>query len=251
MSLQDDALRLVELDRQVVQAIGDGHFEGLISALVAYLELKSSLRRQLLDESAIPVEDAEAREVLRKIDRNDGFRSDKIAERINDRPGEDLTAEVFDDADFERLGSDLFYSWYSHYEYVSALHELRPLILRCDTSETVKRLTGQVKRCYAFQQYDAAFGLCRTLLEASIRDICVRRRLFPDLHENAVLFERFTWAKLRNKVSTGHLNEKLKDLYERLSEVLHARKTVGENEAREVFGDTLLVIEKLYEFHDL
>ena len=193
MSLQDDALRLAELDRQVVQAISDGRFEGLFSALGAYLELKSSLRRQFLDESAIPVEDAEAREVLRKIDRNDSFRSDKIVERIKDRTGEDLAAEEFDDADFEKLGSDLFYSWYSHYEYVSALHDLRPLILRCDTSETVKRLVGQIKRCYAFQQFDAAFGLCRTLLEACIRDICVRRGLFPNRNESAVLYERLNW----------------------------------------------------------
>ena len=49
----------------------------------------------------------------------------------------------------------------------------------------------------------------------------------------------------------GRLNEKLKDLYGRLCEVLHARKAVVSKDAREVFLETLLVIEKLYESHGL
>ena len=251
MTLHDDALRLAELDLQVVQTLVDGHTEDFGRALAEYLTLKANLKQRMLDESTISIEDAEAREVLRRIGRNDSFRSDEIVERIKDRTGEDLAAEEFDDADLERLGSDLFYSWYSHEEYVRALRELRPLILGCNTLESVVRLVEQIKRCYAFQQYDAAFGLCRTLLEASIRHICVRRKLFPDLSDSEVLYERVTWCKLRNRVSCGHLREELKDLYKRLCEVLHAQRTVGPNEAREVFGETLLVIEKLYEFHKL
>ncbi len=239
VALHDDALRLAELDRQVVQAIVDGHIESLFSVLEAYLELKASLQQRLLDESAISVQDAEAREVLRKIGGNDGFRSDEIVERIKARTGEDLAAEGFEDADLERLGSDLFYSWYSHEEYVRALRELRPLILGCNTSESVIRLVEQIKRCYAFQQYDAAFGLCRTVLEASIRDICVRQGLFPNRKESAVLYDKIYWWKLRNVVSSGHLNETLEDLFGRLSKVLHARRTVGANEAREVFEETV------------
>ncbi len=229
MALQDDALRLKELEQQVIQAI-DSQTENLGHVLESYLELKASLKRQILDESAISVEDATARKVLRKIGK---------------------AVETIDDADIEELGAELLYSWYSHQEYVSALAELRPLILRWDTSENVKRLVELIKRCYAIQQYDASFALCRTLLEASIRDICVRRRLFPDLSENAVLYEKFTWRKLRNTVSAGDLNRKLEDLYARLSKVLHARRTVRPNEARDVFLETLLVIEKLYEFHEL
>lgn len=229
MTLQDKALRLRDLEGQVVQAI-DGHTENLHHMLGEYLELKASLKRKILDESAISVEDARAREVLRKI-------------------GE--AVEEIDEADIEQLGSDLFYSWYCHQEFLRALAELRSLILRCDTPESVERLVEQIKRCYAFQQYDAAFALCRTLLEASIRDICVRRRLFPDLSANAVLYEKLTWYKLRNKVSTGDLNGKLEDLYTRLSKVLHARRTVMFNEARDVYLETLRVIEELYEVHKL
>ncbi len=250
MGLPDDALRLAELDLQVVQTLVDGHIEDFSNALAEYLTLKANLKQQMLDESTISVEDPESREVLRKIGRNDSFRSDEIVKRIKDGTGEDLAVEEVDEADLERLGSDLFYSWHSHEEYVSALRELRPLILGCETSESVIRLVEQIKRCYAFQQYDAAFGLCRTLLEASIRDIGVRRGLFPDREESAVLYDYIKSSVLRDRVSSGHLNETLRKLFDRLSKVLHARRTVGQVEARRAFGDTLLAIEKLYESHN-
>ena len=249
MALQDDILRLTRLDRQVVQALFEGNTEEFPRALGAYLELRSNLKREMLDESVISVEDATTREILHKISSGDGLRSDKIVERIQELGGGDLEVGELDDADVEELGSELFYSWYSHHEYVRALAELRPLILRSDASESVKRLTGQIKSCYAFQQYDAAFGLCRTLLEASIRDICVRRRLLPEPDNDAVLLEKYSWERLRNKISCGPLNGRLKNLYGRLSEVLHARRAVEIADVRDVFGETLLVVEELYDSH--
>ena len=251
MSLRDNALRLAELDQQVVRALIDCDTEELCHALYAYEELRKSLKNQLLDKSVVSVEDVEAGEILRKITDGDGLRSDEVIKQLLAFRDDEPTTYEFDDVDIEELGSNLFYSWYSHHEYVTALTELRPLILQCDTSESVKRLVGQVKHCYAFQQYDAAYGLCRTLLEASIRDICVRRKLFPTLSENAVLCEKLSWCKLRNVVSSGQLNEKLKALYERLCDVLHARSAAGANEARETFQETLLLIEELYEAHKL
>lgn len=249
MALQDDILRLTELDRQVFQALIEGNTEAFPHALGAYLELRSSLKREMLDESVISVEDARAREILHKVSSGDGLQSDKIVERLQELGGGDLAVGELDDAEVEELGSELFYSWYSHHEYVRALAELRPLVLRSGASESVKRLTGQIRSCFAFQQYDAAFALCRTLLEACIRDICVRRNLLPEPADDAVLLEEYHWGCLRDKVSSGPLNQSLKDLYRRLSEVLHARRAVGIADVREVFKETLLVIEDLYENH--
>ena len=142
--------------------------------------MRTCLRTRILDESAISIEDTTARQILHKISSGDGLHSDKVVKRLKELSGDDLAVGEFDDADMEKLGDELFYSWYSHHNYVTALAELRPLILQSDTSESVKHLVGQVKGCYAFQQYDAAFALCRTLLEASIRDICVRCELIPE-----------------------------------------------------------------------
>ena len=115
----------------------------------------------------------------------------------------------------------------------------------------MSRLVRGIKDCYAFKQYDAAFNLCRTAVEASVRDICVRRSLFPNLGENVILFEEFRWSQLRDKVSSGELRERLRDLYRDLSTVLHGRRTVTKEEARRAFESTLQTIEQLYAAHDL
>lgn len=250
-SLEDDALRLEQLDQKVVQALMESDRQSLVFAIGAYTELRTKLRTLLLDKSVVPTADRNAAEVLRKIGSGDGFPSDEIIDWLAALRNEDISSDQFDDAELEELGSELFYSWYSHGEYVKALGELRPLVLRNTASESVTRLIWQVKQCYAFKQYDAAYGLCRTLLEASIRDICERCKLFPDLGENVVLYEKFSWYRLLEKVSSGSLKEKLRDLYGRLCEVLHARRTVTAEEARAAFMETLEAIELLYKRHDL
>ena len=131
------------------------------------------------------------------------------------------------------------------------LAELRPLIVRASASAAVASLVRQVKNCYAFQQYEAAFTLCRVVIEASVRDICVKRNLFPELGDNVLLFEHRNWRQLRDKVSSGDLRTGLEDLYSRLCAVVHARKTVTREEARRTFEDTLRIIERLYEANEL
>ncbi len=94
-------------------------------------------------------------------------------------------------------------------------------------------------------------SMCRTLLEASIRDICQRRGLFPEPSDNMTLSERYSWKCLRNKVSSGSLNHKLEVHYSRLCEVVHARRPATAGEALAKFRETLSVIEELYENHGL
>jgi hypothetical protein len=55
MALQAEALRLVELDRQVSQALIECDAEELRRALLAWIELRESVKMQLLDESVISV----------------------------------------------------------------------------------------------------------------------------------------------------------------------------------------------------
>ena len=249
MALQDDAHSLADLDRKVVEAFDSGDTVSFIRKLCAFVDLRASLKRRLLDECVICVEDEVARTVLLGVYSVGDFQSDKIVHRLSKLGSDDIVGDEFSDAEIEKLGSEKFYSWYSHTEYVKALGELRPLIVQCATSESVKRIVEEVKMCYAFQQYAGALGLCRTLLEASIRDICARRGLFSERDKSEVLYEQISWKKLRDRVSCGQLNDRLKALYERQCRVLHARSDAGQKDARVVFHGTLLVIEELYELH--
>jgi hypothetical protein len=237
MSLQDDLLTLDKVDRRVKRAIDERNWEDLKTAVTEYESLLKSIRIHLLDQSVASVEDAHAVEILRKITTGDGLQT-KLQEK-------------FSEEELDKLGSDLFYSWISHIEYVTGLAELRPLIVRSSVGESVSRLVLQVKDSYALQQYGAAYSLCRTVIEASIRDICVRCKLFPNLKANEILFEEITWKKLRNEVSSGFLQEQLKSIYDELSTVVHGRKKVSKDEARLAFEKTLHVVEKLYLAHGL
>lgn len=250
MSLQDDLLTLVELDRQVIRSISERDAEGFQTALVQYLNLRKSIKTHILDRTVASIDNADSLSVLRKITTGEGLPSDKLFNRLSAESGSGHP-EDFDDADVDELGSDLFYSWYSHHDYIRGITELRPMVVRSTAAKNVDRLIRQIKNCYAFQQYDAAYGLCRTLIEASIRDICLRCQLFPDLGENVILFEEFKWNQLRDKVSSGALRERLKHLYSELCTLLHARKSVTRDEARRAFEETLQVVEQLYAAHDL
>ena len=239
MALQDDALRLAKLDQQVGQALCEGDVEELRRLLPACVELRESLRVQLLDESVISVGDVKAGEILRKVVSGSDLQSDEFIKQLRTHRGGEPAAEDFDDLDTEELGFELFYSWYSHHEYITALTELRPLILRCDTSKGVRRLVGEVKQCYAFQQYNAVFAMCRALLEESAREIGEQR----GLRRSRGMYG----PKLFKKVSNGALRKKLGGLYHRLSKVSHALGEAVAEDARKVFQETLSAVEELYE----
>jgi hypothetical protein len=251
MSLQDDLLALDMIDRLVVRAVVEQDGESLILALSDFESLRKSIRISLLNQSVACIDDAHATDVLRKITTGDGLPTDRLIERLASMMGSDQLPEEFNEEELTALGSDLFYSWFSHTEYITGLAELRPLVIRSSAGESVVRLVRQIKDCYAFQLYEAAYSLCRTLIEASIRDICVQCQLFPDLGKNVILFEKFKWGQLRKKVASGFLEEQLRLIYSELSEVLHGRKIVAKGEALHAFETTLQVIEKLYIAHGL
>lgn len=251
MSLQDDLLALAVLDRRVIQALIENDLEGLETALTEYQTLRKSVRTRLLDQPVASIEDADAVDTLRKITTGEGLPTDKAIKLLFSASGTSEPPDEFGDDELERLGSDFFYSWFSHHEYITGLSELRPLVVGSSVGESVSRLVRQVKDCYAFQQYEAAYSLCRTVIEASIRDICIRRQLFPDLGENVILFEKFSWSQLRDKVADGLLREQLSAIYSDLSAVLHGRKNVSKDEARRAFEDTLNMVEQLYATHGL
>jgi hypothetical protein len=251
MSLQDDALRLAELDRRIIRNLLEKNTDDFGVAIGAYIELRRDLQKRLLGHSTAAIENSAAADILRKVAGGGGLPSDEVIERFVQHSDANYSIESLTDGELDTLGHELFYPWFSHYDYVQALAELRPLILRHPMPEFVSRLVAEIKKCYAFQQYDAAYSMCRTLIEACIRDICVRRNLFPDLDENVILFGKYSWGTLRDKVSSGSVRNRLNDLYSELSTLVHGRKCVTQQQARQAFREALEIVEEMYSFHGL
>lgn len=249
MTMEEDLLRLKALDRDVIRALMESRPEALRDALIAYMELRENIRTSLLGQSTVRVLNSDAASVLRKTTTGDGLPTDKIIKDLFARSSAADPNSVVDELDFESLAEEHFN--FSGFEYVVGLAELRPLIVRTSVSAVVNARVNQIMDCYAFQIYDATYAMCRTVIEAVIRDICIRKNLFPNLGENVVLLEKYRWSDLRAKVSRGALEQDLKKLYGRLSEVVHSRRSVSKSEAFKGLEDTLQVIERLYEANGL
>ena len=203
------------------------------------------------ESPAIRVRNKKAQEVLRKISEGIDLPSDDLIRRIEAKVGADESIDDLTDADIEELGDELFYSWYSHYEYIKGLNEIGSLILGIAVPPSIERFVGEAKSCYAFQQYNAVYSLCRTIIEFCVRDICLRRGLIPKRHGSVTEMAKYRWVDLRNKVSSGSLNRCLDDLYGRISTLIHGRKTVNQEEAKQIFQDTLKMMHQLYSHHEL
>ena len=250
-NIRDDAMRLAELDRLVVRAVIASNMNDVVVAIDAYVELKKSLRERVLSQPVITVEDQEAAEVIRKISSGAGLSCDKIIKRLADYVKMEVRIDDLDAEKIESLGEELFCSWYSHHEYVSGLNELGSLILRATVPASLSRFVREAKDCYAFQQYNAAYGLCRIIIEASVRDICFKKQLLPEGANNSVYTKKYPWSELCKKVSSGTLKDRLDGLYGELCTLIHGRKTVTREEARYAFQETLKLVQDLYTQHGL
>ena len=158
---------------------------------------------------------------------------------------EKVSLEALDDSEIEQLGSDLFYSWYSHYEYIETLYDIGSLIVSITIPEALKTYVSEARSCFAFQQYNAVYGLCRTILESAIRHSCERKG-YLKRGGNVVDIESYKPAELINKAAKGDLRDRVKDIYSKTSTLLHGRKTIKSEDAKKMFRDTLKAVQDLY-----
>ena len=186
------------------------------SAAPRFEILKSAVKAMLLDRDVEPVVDDEQRAILRELYESKGIE--------------------LSDGEIDEFYSDVLYTWMSHIDYVKALAELRPLIPPHDVPEKVEGLVRQARNCYALQQYDAVIAICRTLVEASLRDVFQIGGDDIKPHE------------LIQKVSDGPLKCELRILYKRQCRVVHAQCSAGSGDACDVYWITLQGIERLYEY---
>lgn len=92
---------------------------------------------------------------------------------LNDILEIELTPE-----EYKKYGDKYFHDWFSGEEYAGALIKSHLLILK--TGRIPKKLgyfVDEIRNCYAFQRYTAAFTLCRTLLEIAVVNIFESNKL--------------------------------------------------------------------------
>lgn len=245
-TIRDQALRLAELDRSVIRHFMENNNHELAQAICDYVELKKEIRTWLLSFPAAHVQSKNARKIIRKISEGMKFPADKLINNLEKANDEEIKLELFTDEELREIAEDIYNPWFSYYDYVRNLLEIGSLILSVPVNENLKRFVNEAKNCYAFEQYNAMYSLCRTIIESGVKDICIKNKYLRKRKGNIFLIEEYKWSYLRNRVSSGELNKQLSDIYGRISTQIHGRRTVDKLEAQKVFQETLEIVHQLY-----
>ncbi|RJR22306.1 MAG: DUF4145 domain-containing protein [Desulfobacteraceae bacterium] len=252
------ALRLKELDKLIIKAIATWDVEQLSKYIVEFNNSKKHIRSYGLEHPLVnlqKIENPDARLMIQRIMSDEPLSVEKAMSGGTIK--EFLKGEL-DENDIENLGSDLFYSWFSHYEYIQGLYEIGSLVLSCGKiPDNLSRFVAEARNCYTFQQYNAVFSLCRTIIESCIKDLAVINKIIPrdsrnisqlssrtpELYEliNQLCDQVGVFDKIRkplHKVRTG------------TNYIIHGNRIVGKEESKNILKQTLLVVHQLYEIEN-
>jgi hypothetical protein len=246
ITLQKEALRLDKLNRAVIKSVVSSDWYNFIDTLKSYIDTKKKIKTLLIDTSVPQIHDKKAQNILRALAEEKSLKADEIITSIEKGAELQYPLGGLSHEEVENLGSDLFYSWFSHYEYIEAMYELGVLIVSISVPDVLRKFVDEARNCYAFQQYNAVYSLCRTILETAIRDISYRKK---PRKKNIYPLEQERWASLKNAVAFGTLRDNIDNLYTEISSMIHGRKTIKEKDAKEAFRKTLEIIHALYEKH--
>jgi hypothetical protein len=120
----EKALRLKEIDKEIVKAVVNRDVDSLMAHVSKFVDLKKEIKKKFIDSSIdilAGVKDKAARAILHKVFSGEPFPVEKAMEgsRLADFLVDELTEQ-----EIEQLGSDHFYSWFSHYEYIEGLYNI-------------------------------------------------------------------------------------------------------------------------------
>lgn len=250
IDLTKSALRLKEINRLAVKAAIEGSLDQLLNLLDEFRNLKKFIKIGLIDTSISKVDDKDAQNIINRIVSEYLFEADKMIAKIENVTGEEYNVSNLEPDETDQLESDLFYSWFSGYEYINGLYEIGALILGVTVPKILGDFVSEARSCFAFQQYNALYSLCRTIIEVAIRDICTRKGFIEEKEDNVIIFEKYqkdNISQLINKISAGSLKRTIKEIYyNKTSFLIHGHKTTKRTEAKTLFRDTMTAVHKLY-----
>ena len=246
--LIQQAKTLIALDKKVVKAVVESDFEKIPSLLSEFRDTKISVLKKFSELSIVEYADDESRQILERVQRE--FPTDNIIRHLENNS--DTDSKFFDLSweEADEIGSDLLYSWISHYEFVRDLFKVNTLIFQATIPTGLRRYINEVRYCFAFQQYNATISLCRTILEAAAKDICEKKDLFSPHGDNVIEINPEKFNQLIKAISRGELKKRAVKLYYREAcPVVHGDRAVTSDQALRVLKHTTEVVQKLYSFN--
>lgn len=270
--------RLKELEESFSHSLnkakeGKNTLEQAVKHLIEWGNVKKQIRLMTLN---IPVfcipgsENKEARNTIQKINLGEKLPFESI---FTGTAFETLfETELFDD-EIESLESDLFYSWFSGYDFVKELYSVGTLIASIgDLPSSLSKFVDELRLCYVFQRYLAGYALCRAILDITMRDVfdknnlnniesknyrqvkgaitqtekCLpREKKFRFPQKDPSLYQMIKMLTAMD--SYKHLGSALDDIREKTNPLIHGNIDVHISKPMEIIRATLQSIHDIYE----
>jgi hypothetical protein len=220
----------------------------------SYVEEKRRLTLNLLkwphEAATLTTKDPTAIRVLNRIGRRQPLAADEIVQPLvasDEKRFEQfgLLWSYIPDTEASDISWDSFHGWHGTDDYLKGIIVARPLLATVSTRLALSRIIQEIRMCYAFGQFIAVYGLCRTLFETAVTDVCVRVGVLTKEDADSDYFSRRLRLKGRiDRTLEGSARREASLLYCELSRIVHG--SAEPNDVDSVIRQTINLTERLH-----
>ena len=261
-----------ELEQSFRHSITEGKeeysaFKQAIECLAEWAKVKKQIRSATLNSSILSMpgpENNEARTMIQTINLGEKLPFEKI---FSGTAFEDLFDSELNEDEITSLESDMFYSWFSGYDFVKDLYSVGGLIVGVgDLPTSLSPFVDELRLCYVFQRYLAVYTLCRAVIEIAISNLYMKSKLNDVKSENYIRVKKliletdpkFRFPKydptlyqmtkmLTSLDSYEHMRDTLDDIRKKTNPIVHGDLDIRGGIHEEIIRMTLKAVHDLYE----
>jgi len=182
---------------------------------------------------------------MRRIYPKDKTETGRLLDAIYKDTGQDF---LFSNGEISERASEWFYAWTCGEDYVRNLLEIGKMILKIEVPRSLHAYVEEARTCFALDQYIAVCSLSRTIIEGFLLHLCEEIGKEPDKteHGNPKMSSVFEIASKGDK----DRENKLWKVYGRASKTIHGGKTASRENSKEIFRETIDLIQGIFDFHE-
>jgi len=233
---------LEKLCKKAIDDFRNGNFETLLK----YFQQRKKVVASITSEFGVSVvNDEKSFEFIKQIYPNDKSSCGKLFDAIM----EGKPYDVFQEDEISQMASDQFYSWTCGEDYILNLLEIGKLILKIEVPKNLHIFIEEARRCFALDRYLAVCALSRTIIERYSLYLCelIGEEPKRDKYKHPIIGSVFEILSKGDE----KLRTRLYKLYDRTSRRIHGDKMVDRRKTKEIFHDTISLIQDIYNFQGI
>ena len=235
------------LEKLCKEAIDD-FLNGRFEALSKYSKERKKVVESITSEFGVStVNDKKAFDFIHQIYPNDKSLCGKLFDALM----EGKPYDVFQEDEISQMASDQFYSWTCGEDYILNLLEIGKLILKIEVPNNLHIFVEEARRCFALDRYLAVCALSRTIIERFLLYLCELIEEEPDRDQYNYPIIGSVFEIVSKEDKKFKFKKRLHKLHNRTSRRIHGDKMVDRRKTKEIFQDTISLVQDIYNFHGI